>query len=59
MSMVTFGTCAVATAVTILAPSFAIPPFSYFRPTMKPEMFCRKRRGTPRCAHNSMKCAPF
>ena len=22
-------------------------------------MFCRNRRGTPRCAHNSMKCAPF
>ena len=45
MIMVTFGTCAVATAVTSLAPSLAMPPASYFRPTMKPVMFCRKTSG--------------
>jgi hypothetical protein len=59
MIMVNFGTCAVATAVTILAPSLAMPPFSYLRPTMKPVMFCRNSSGMPRCAHSSMKCAPF
>ncbi|CPN40069.1 Uncharacterised protein [Bordetella pertussis] len=26
---------------------------------MKPVMFCRKTRGILRCAHSSMKCAPF
>lgn len=33
-------TLALATAMTILAPSLAIPPASYFLPTMKPVMFC-------------------
>ena len=34
MIAVNFGTFAVATAVTILAPSLAMPPASYFLPTM-------------------------
>ena len=59
MSMVILGTRAVATAVTILAPSLAMPPFSALRPTMNPVMFWRKSRGMPRWAHSSMKCAPF
>ncbi len=54
-----FGHLAEATAVTILAPSRAMPPFSYLRPTMKPVMFCRKTSGMPRWAHSSMKWAPF
>jgi len=33
---VILGTLAQATAVTIFAPSFAIPPASYSLPTMKP-----------------------
>ena len=44
---------------TILAPSLAIPPASYFRPTINPEMFCRKTRGIFLCEQSSMKCAPF
>ena len=52
-----FGTRAHATAVTIFAPCLAMPPASYWRPTMKPVMFCRKTRGTWRWSHNSMKCA--
>ena len=59
MITVSFGTAALATAVTILAPSLAMPPASYCRPTMKPVMFCRNTSGMPRCAHSSMKCAPF
>jgi hypothetical protein len=31
---VNFGTLAVATACTIFAPSLAMPPASYFLPTM-------------------------
>ena len=54
-----FGTRVVATAVTIFAPSFAMPPASASRPTMKPEMFCRNSSGMPRWSHSSMKCAPF
>jgi hypothetical protein len=34
MITVNFGTPAVATAVTILAPSLAMPPASYLRPTL-------------------------
>ena len=45
---VNLGTLELATAVTILAPSLAMPPDSYFRPTMKPVIFCRKTRGIPR-----------
>jgi hypothetical protein len=56
---VIFGTRAVATAVTIFAPSLAMPLFSAFLPTMKPVMFWRNTSGTPRWAHSSMKCAPF
>jgi hypothetical protein len=33
---VILGTAALATARTILAPSLAMPPDSYLRPTMKP-----------------------
>ncbi len=56
---VSLGTLAHETAVTILAPSLAMPPASYFLPTMKPVMFCRKSRGIPRWAQSSMKCVPF
>ena len=59
MMTVNFGTFAHETAVTSFAPSLAMPPASYFLPTMKPVMFCRNRSGMPRCAHSSMKCAPF
>jgi hypothetical protein len=45
MTTVNFGTWAQATAITILAPSRAMPPFSYLRPTMKPVMFCRNSNG--------------
>jgi hypothetical protein len=48
--MVTLGTEAGRTAVTSLAPSLAMPPASYFEPTMKPVMFCRKTSGIFRCA---------
>ncbi len=48
MITVILGTFAQATAVTILAPSLAIPPASYFLPTMKPEMFCKNSNGMPR-----------
>ena len=59
MMTVNFGTLVVATAVTSLAPSLAMPPVSYFRPTMKPAMFCRNSSGMLRWLHSSMKCAPF
>ncbi len=59
MMRVSFGTGAVATAVTSFAPSLAMPPFSYLRPTMKPVMFWRKRRGMPRWAQSWMKWAPL
>src|SRR5256885_38783 len=58
MMMVNFGTAAVATAVTSLAPWRAMPSFSYLRPTMKPVMFCRKTSGILRWQHSSMKCVP-
>ena len=45
MITVYFGTLVVATAVTSLAPSLAMPPASYLRPTMKPVMFCRNSSG--------------
>ena len=48
MTTVNFGTTELATACTIFAPSLAMPPRSYCRPTMKPVMFCRKTSGTPR-----------
>jgi hypothetical protein len=59
MMTVSFGTRVVATAVTIFAPSLAIPPASASRPTMKPEMFCRNSSGMPRWSHSSMKWAPL
>ena len=59
MTTVNFGTTEQATAVTSLAPSRAMPRFSYSRPTMKPVMFCRKTSGMPRWLHSSMKCAPL
>ena len=59
MTTVNLGTRAVATAVTSLAPSRAMPPDSYFRPTMKPEMFCRNTSGMPRWLASSMKWAPL
>ncbi len=49
MMTVNFGTAVVATAVTSFAPSLAMPPASYSRPTMKPVMFCRKTSGIRRC----------
>ena len=45
MMTVNFGTAALATAITSFAPSLAIPPASYSRPTMNPVMFCRKTSG--------------
>ena len=45
--------------MTSLAPSLAMPRFSYSLPTMKPVMFCRKSSGMPRWLHSSTKCAPF
>ena len=59
MTTVNLGTSAQATAVTSLAPSLAIPPASYSRPTMKPVMFWRKTSGTPRRQASSTKCAPL
>ena len=59
MMTVNLGTSALATAVTSLAPSLAMPPASYSRPTMKPVMFCRKTSGMRRWQASSMKCAPF
>ena len=59
MITVNLGTAALETAITILAPSLAIPPASYWRPTMKPVMFCRNSSGIPRWLHSSMKWAPF
>lgn len=53
---VNFGTEAQATALTIFAPSFAIPPRSALEPTMKPVTFTRNRSGIWRCEHSSMKC---
>jgi hypothetical protein len=59
ITTVNLGTSAQATAVTSLAPSLAIPPASYSRPTMKPVMFWRKTSGTPRRHASSTKCAPL
>jgi len=59
MTTVNLGTDEHATAVTIFAPSLAMPAFSYLRPTMKPVMFCRNTSGMPRWLHSSMKCAPL
>ena len=59
MTTVNLGTSAQATAVTSLAPSLAMPPASYSRPTMKPVMFCRKTSGMPRWQASSTKCAPL
>jgi hypothetical protein len=59
MITVYFGTLVVATAVTILAPSLAMPPASYLRPTMKPVMFCRNSSGMLRWLASSMKCVPL
>ena len=59
MITVNFGTAVVATAVTSFAPSLAIPPASYSRPTMNPVMFCRKTRGMRRWLASSTKCAPL
>jgi hypothetical protein len=56
MTTVNLGTVELATACTILAPSLAMPPRSYWRPTMKPVMFCRNTSGTARALHSSMKC---
>ena len=48
-----------ATAVTSFAPSFAMPPASYSRPTMNPVMFWRNTSGIRRWQASSMKCAPL
>ncbi len=56
---VSFGTRVVETALTSLAPSLAMPPASYSRPTMKPLMFCRNSSGTPRWSQSSTKWAAF
>ena len=59
MMTVNFGTLAQETAVTIFAPSLAMPPASYLRPTMNPVMFCRNTRAVRRWLQSSMKCAAF
>src|SRR3990170_60033 len=59
MTTVNLGTTEQATAVTSLAPSRAMPLFSYSLPTMKPVMFCRNTSGVLRWLHSSMKCAPL
>ena len=59
MTTVNFGTTELATACTILAPSLAMPPRSYCRPTMKPVMFCRKSNGTSILLQSWMNCAAF
>ena len=59
MMTVNLGTAVVATAVTSLAPSLAMPPASYSRPTMNPVMFCRKTSGIRRWLASSTKWAPF
>ena len=59
MITVNLGTAAFATAITIFAPSLAIPRTSYSRPTINPVMFCKKTSGTRLWQHNSMKCVPF
>ena len=51
-----FGTTEFATALTIFAPSFAMPPRSTCRPTMNPVTFCRNTSGMLRKLHSSMKC---
>ena len=56
---VTLGTRAAASACTMSAPSFAIPPRSASRPTMNPATFWMKSRGVPRWAHSCMKWAPL
>src|SRR5438132_1231353 len=58
MITVNFGTCALATAITIFAPSRASPRFSYSLPTMKPVMFCKNTSGIRRWQQSSTKCAP-
>ena len=52
-----FGTTEQETAVTILAPSLAMPPASTSAPTMNPEMFCRNTSGILRWLQSSMKWA--
>ena len=59
MSTVNLGTWAVETAVTILAPSLAMPPASYLEPTMNPVMFCKNTSGILRWLHISMKWVPL
>ena len=59
MMTVNLGTAALATAITILAPSLAMPPASYSRPTMKPVIFCKNSRGMRRWAQSSMKWVPL
>ena len=46
-------TSTLATAITILAPSLAMPPASYLRPTMKPVMFYGRGGGGGRGAKKS------
>ena len=57
MTTVNFGTTEHETAVTILAPSLAMPPVSASTPTMNPEMFWRNTSGILRWLQSSMKCA--
>ena len=59
MRTVNFGTSAQATAVTSFAPSLAMPPASYSRPTMNPVMFWRNTSGILRWQASSMKWAPL
>ena len=45
--------------MTSFAPSLAMPPASYSRPTMKPVMFWRNTSGICRWEASSMKWAPL
>ena len=45
MMRVKRGTCVLATAMTIFAPSLAMPPLSACTPTIKPVMFLQKQDG--------------
>ena len=59
MTTVSLGTRAQATAVTIFAPSLAMPPRSYSAPTMNPAMFCRNTSGISLWSQSWTKWAPL
>ena len=52
------GTVEFDTALISFAPCLMMPSSSYFRPTMKPVMFCRNTSGILRLSHSWMKWRP-